>query len=119
MNDMYEWRGLQKIHIPEARCAKCGKNFVVAPEHRFVDGYGRRYCKWSCYNHRNDGKKSRKAVRAVEQYTLDGKFICVYPSAKEAANAMVCAEDGIRAACRGKQASCSGYVWKYKENESS
>lgn len=116
-DDIYEYRGLQKIHIPEAICAKCGRNFVVAPEHRFVDGYGRKYCKWSCYNHRNDGRKSRKKVRAVEKYTIDGKFVCDYPSVKEAASELVCEEKGIRAVCNGGQTQCAGFMWKYKVDE--
>lgn len=116
---MWEWEGLKKVHIPEDKCAKCGKNFVVAPEHRFIDERGRRYCKWSCYNHRNDGKvKIKKTVMAVEQYTQDGVLIAVYSSVKEAANALYCDEEGIRAACNGKHRFSAGYAWKYRKNES-
>lgn len=113
---MWEWEGLEKTNIQEARCAKCGKNFVVAPEHIFIAGR-KRYCKWSCWNHRNDGKV-KKTGRAVEQYTTDGILIAVYSSAKEAANALHCDEEGIRAACNGKHQSSAGYAWKYRKNES-
>ena len=45
--------------IKEEKCAKCGKNFIVAIEHRFKEG-GKYYCTWTCYNHRHD-KEDKKA----------------------------------------------------------
>lgn len=40
-------------YIRTVKCAKCGKVFVPAPFHvyRVESKY---YCKWTCYNHRND-----------------------------------------------------------------
>lgn len=43
------------ILIKEKKCAKCGKNFIVAIEHRYKE-HGKFYCSWTCYNHRNDDK---------------------------------------------------------------
>lgn len=40
-------------YIRTAVCKKCGREFVVAPYHRFKDNK-KYYCKWSCYNHRHD-----------------------------------------------------------------
>ena len=37
-------------------CEKCGKEFVPAPYHIYKDE-GKYYCKWTCYNHRNDTKE--------------------------------------------------------------
>lgn len=37
-------------------CGKCGQTFILAPMHRFKDG-NKYYCKWTCYNHRNDKPK--------------------------------------------------------------
>ena len=34
-------------------CQKCGKEFTPAPMHIFKVGR-KYYCKWTCYNHRND-----------------------------------------------------------------
>lgn len=34
-------------------CKKCGQVFIPAPMHIYKDG-NRYYCKWTCYNHRND-----------------------------------------------------------------
>lgn len=42
----------------EKKCAKCGKNFVAAPYHRFKE-HGKWYCKWTCYNHRKDKKEKK------------------------------------------------------------
>lgn len=44
------------IGIRTAICKKCGKEFVPAPMHRFRVGRNF-YCKWTCYNHRNDEQK--------------------------------------------------------------
>lgn len=51
--NMPKSRGDLRFIIREAKCAKCGKNFVVAIEHRFKEG-GKYYCTWTCYNHRHD-----------------------------------------------------------------
>ena len=37
----------------EVKCEKCGKVFFPTPQHIFKDGK-KYYCKWTCYNHRND-----------------------------------------------------------------
>lgn len=37
-------------------CEKCGKEFIPAPQHIFKSN-GKYYCKWTCYNHRNDEPK--------------------------------------------------------------
>ena len=39
--------------IRTAVCAKCGQEFIVATQHRYKAG-GKYYCKWTCFNHRND-----------------------------------------------------------------
>ncbi len=48
-------------YIRTVICAKCGREFTPAPEHRFaiprIKGkttHKRWYCKWSCYTHRDD-----------------------------------------------------------------
>jgi predicted nucleic acid-binding Zn-ribbon protein len=46
------------------KCAKCGKLFIPAPEHIFKAGSKtgtNYYCKWTCYNHRNDNTKEKIA----------------------------------------------------------
>lgn len=42
-----------KAHIPEKKCPKCGKRFIVAPMHIYRDK-GKYYCSWTCYLHRKD-----------------------------------------------------------------
>ena len=48
------WAFLAEVH-----CARCGKLFVLQPYHRFKDK-GKYYCKWTCYNHRNDKDEKEK-----------------------------------------------------------
>lgn len=50
-------KGSKNEVIKEKKCAKCGKNFIVAVEHRYRKG-SKYFCSWTCYNHRNDGKET-------------------------------------------------------------
>jgi hypothetical protein len=43
----------EKKYMRSAKCKKCGKEFIPAPYHIYRDG-SKYYCKWTCYNHRND-----------------------------------------------------------------
>lgn len=52
--------------------------------------------------------------KPVCQYDLQGKFIAEYPSVCEAWRATGVYEQGITHTCNGRQFSCKGYIWKYK-----
>lgn len=41
-------------------CEKCGQVFIPAAMHIYKTK-GKYYCKWSCYNHRNDNTKEKTA----------------------------------------------------------
>ena len=103
--------------IEGAICPKCGKEFFPYPEHVYT-AKGKRYCSWSCFNHRNEGKiKIARAYKCkiVQQYTLDGKFLKEYKSANQAAEYMGCTANAIRNVCKGKVTSRTKFIWKYKE----
>ena len=51
-------RGDLRFIIREEKCAKCGKNFVVAIEHAYKEG-SKYYCAWTCYNHRHDEQEGK------------------------------------------------------------
>jgi hypothetical protein len=51
--NMPKTKGSVDTVIKERKCKKCGKNFIVAVEHRYKEG-GKYYCSWTCYNHRKD-----------------------------------------------------------------
>ena len=92
-------------------CKKCGKHFIPAPYHAYQVNNDL-YCSWTCYNHRNDGKRKRN-LKTVGQYTADGELIKVFPSAKEAAEALDCSYHTITCACR-KGIQALGFLWKYE-----
>lgn len=52
-----KWDQDVRTDIVERKCPTCGKIFCPAPYHRFKDNKGRLYCRWTCYNHRNDKEK--------------------------------------------------------------
>ena len=58
-------------------------------------------------------EESRRQMKAVEQYTLDGKFIQRFRGIGEAARAIGTNRSGIQATVRGRQTKAYGYTWKY------
>ena len=99
--------------IKEVLCRKCGKNFVPAPLHIYRDEKGT-YCSWTCYNHRNDGKKPTK-FKKVEQCSTDGTLIRIFTSATDAAEFTGLCIKKIQRACREKSVY-SGFLWRYKND---
>ena len=100
-------------------CRKCGKEFVPAPEHRFVDSFGRYYCKWTCYNHRDECKTvkpKREKIRPVELCDSNGNVLKTFASANEAAEITGFTAPYIRDACR-TGTKYHDFLWKYKSKE--
>ena len=58
--------------------------------------------------------KNKKGSKQVEQYTMDGKLLQVYPSAKEAGRQNNCSQGHISEVCRGEKSSYKHFIWKYK-----
>ena len=56
-------------NIIDRKCDKCGKNFVPAPYHAYVDGR-KAYCSWTCYNHRHDRPRGKICESNRPQQTL-------------------------------------------------
>ena len=52
--------------------------------------------------------------KAIIQYNLEGEFIKEWASAKDASIFMECNPSPITACCKGKQKTCYGFKWKYK-----
>ena len=52
--------------------------------------------------------------KTVYQYTLDGKLIAIWNSAKEAATTLGISQSGIVMCCNGKLEKSKGYIWSYK-----
>lgn len=100
-------------------CPKCGKEFFPYPEH--VYKYGKqRWCSWTCFNHRNDGKNRAGkgwSGKVVQQYTLDGELIREFKSVNKAADYMGCCANTIRKACVGETKMARKFIWKYKSDE--
>lgn len=59
--------------------------------------------------------KKHSMSKAVIQYSMDGKFIRSFGSMGEAQRITGIQHQQISDCCRGKQASCHGYVWRFKE----
>jgi hypothetical protein len=110
-----EWDTSAELAVVRV-CAKCGKEFVPAPYHQFVTyrlhgqttrkGY---YCKWSCYNHRNDipdkrGAKAKKVLMYDKRgEVLLGEFINAYQAALKLSETGESFDNRqIQRACRGE-----------------
>lgn len=58
-----------------------------------------------------------KISKKVDQYTMDGKFVCSHDSMVIAANSVNGGRTMISAACRGRCPSAYGFIWKYAKQE--
>ena len=54
---------IKRDYVKIVECKKCGKKFPVNSLYRFKVG-AKYYCKWTCYNHRNDKDEIGKEVCA-------------------------------------------------------
>lgn len=64
--------------------------------------------------HNNSTKKKRDRLsKKVNQYDLDGNFICSYPSAREAGRKLGFSPSLIASVCRGEHKQTHGYKFKY------
>lgn len=72
------------------------------------------YGKHLSEEHRNKISQS-KGVNGVLQFSKNGDLISEYPSTMEASKHTGCNQSNICKCCKGKQKSCGGYIWKYKE----
>lgn len=103
-------------YLQPAFCVKCGKEFYPTPKHIYKDNRGR-YCCWTCFNHRNDGKKSRWQV--VECLYADGTVANTFRSPNQAAEWIGSASNDlpkIREACMN-DTKYKGYFWRFKKDE--
>ncbi len=68
---------------------------------------------WCTYKYNNNyGTRTKKTLKAVAQYTKDGKFIAEYESAADAQRKGY-NSGNISQCCKGKQKTHKGFIWKY------
>lgn len=81
--------------------------------HAFKTGLNKINTRFSAENGRTS---AHKQMKAVNQHTLDGKFVAQYRGIREAQR--ICGHKGIGEVCRGQLSTAGGYVWRYaNENE--
>lgn len=61
-----------RAYIVERKCPICGKNFILAPEHKYNDGQ-RKVCSWSCQLEAERRKEAKKAKRTYRGKSVDPK----------------------------------------------
>lgn len=63
-------------------------------------------------------RNAEKHKKQVIQYTKNNEIIKEYSSLKEASDKIGIDSSSIMRCCKGKQKTCGGYIWKYKEASS-
>lgn len=58
-------------------------------------------------------ERGEKQEKRVYQYTLDGKLVAVWKSAKEAEKQLGFAQSHISSCCNGKLKQYKGYIWSF------
>lgn len=101
----------------ESKCRTCGRLFIPAPEHALKDCRGI-YCKPTCFLNRPapPPKGSGRKTKPVEQCTLDGEVIAIYPGAFQAEVETGLLKSGIVRAITKKMVY-HGYIWRYKDEK--
>ncbi len=56
-----------------------------------------------------------KLMKAVEQYTIDGKKVGEYESMSIAGKTLNISREHISHCCNGKRKTCGGFIWKFKK----
>lgn len=64
---------------------------------------------------RGKGKESHRA-KAVNQYSLDGRFIRRWDCIAEARKELKFKSDNITSCCKGNRKTSNGYKWKYEQH---
>ena len=60
--------------------------------------------------------KKERVARQVNKYTLEGEFICSYPSIPDAAKENGVLDGSVRACCNRKSNTCAGAVYRYADD---
>ena len=63
--------------------------------------------------------KEQRPSKPVEQWSLDGKLIKVWPAIMDVRRHLGFCEGHIIKCCKGKAKTSYGYIWKYKEPQAS
>lgn len=64
----------------------------------------------------DEGRKQSAHRKQVAQYTMDGKFLKLFASITEAANAVHRNKTAVMKAAQNKSEYCAGFKWKYIED---
>lgn len=78
----------------------------IEKEEQFRAGASKRW-EDACNRKEKDKRKSQ-----VKQYTLDGKYVAIYPTVNEAAKAVGVSPATISGALNGHQKSSAGFMWR-------
>ena len=98
--------------------------FLIAMLGTVRNGYNTSaYASHSCKHSEESKRKMSEAnkgkvyapIKAVLQFSKDGKLIAEYSSIHEAERQTGCKNQNICNCCRGERKSTGGYIWKYKE----
>lgn len=101
----------EATNLIEHYCPHCGKIFFPTPMHVYKDSK-HRYCSWTCFNHRNDGKKHRWSM--VEALYSDGTVAMTFQSATKAAEWLGGQPHEIKQAI-DNNTTYKGYLWRTKQ----
>lgn len=67
------------------------------------------------------GTRNKRAIdntkKAIIQYTMNNKFVCIHNSIVEAAQKMCISKGNIVSVLKGNRKSAGGYKWKYKNEK--
>ncbi len=107
--DMEKHMHLHKQIYPIAKqCEVCGKEFVPHKTKR----KRAKTCSYECWR-KTCIANAETRKKPINQYSVDGKFLRRWDSARDIQNETGFFESNINKCCKGKIRMYKGFVWKY------
>lgn len=104
---IHKWK-----HPNKKECAICGKEFMPCASKRKTAKVCSKECKLVL-----DKQNAQKRKRPINQYTLTGRLVKTWSSARDVQNELGYHESNICRCCKKRISKAYGYIWRYFDED--
>jgi hypothetical protein len=102
---------MYQLHLDGLSVRQVSIQYGYRSSEKLTEKFDRHGLKYKKMNSRHGNTKAKKAV---EQYSLDGKYIQTFESVTKASENVKLHQSSISLAASGKTKTAGGFIWKYK-----